>query len=86
MGRGRSGSFITSPRKMRVTAKGHWGCSPGALPSEKKIMVTPQDVEVAKSLTKEQLAYILFKGGNSVSGGTTISSSRTKPRLGPSNK
>ena len=46
---------------MRATTKGHWGCGPGASPPEKKIMVTPQDVEVAKSLTKEQLAYILFK-------------------------
>ena len=50
------------------------------------ISLSPQDVEAAKRLTKEQLAYILFKGGNCVSKGTTINSSRTKPRLGPSNK
>ena len=36
---------------------------------------TTEDVEAAKLLTKEQLAYILFKGGNTVSCGTTISSS-----------
>ena len=51
-----------------------------------KDIATNREVEVAKSLTKEQLAYILFKGGNTVSEGTTINSSRTKPRLGPSNK
>ena len=53
---------------------------------EKKITLSHQDVEAAKRLTKEQLAYILFKGGNCVSEGTTINSSRTNPRLGPSNK
>ena len=53
---------------------------------EKKLSLSHQDVEAAKQLTKEQLAYILFKGGNTVSCGTTINSSRTKPRLGPSNR
>ena len=50
------------------------------------IVPSLEDVEAAKRLTKEQLAYILFKGGKTVSGGTTINSSRTKPRLGPSNR
>ena len=53
---------------------------------EKRISLSPQDVEAAKRFTKEQLAYILFKGGNCVSEGTTINSSRTKPLLGPSNR
>ena len=65
MGRGRSGPLITSPRKRRVTTKGHWGCSPGASPPKEKIIVTTQDVEVAKSLTKEQLAYMPFKENES---------------------
>ena len=69
---------------MNITT--YWGCSPEASPPEKKILVMPQDLEAAKRLTKEQLAYILFKGGNCVSEGATISSLRTKPRLGPSNK
>ena len=51
---------------------------------EKSISLFHQDLEAAQRLTKEQLAYILFKGGNCVSEGTTINSSRTKPRLGPS--
>ena len=46
---------------------------------EKRIVPSLEDVEAAKRLTKEQLAYILFKGGNCVSEGTTI-----KPLLGPS--
>ena len=54
--------------------------------------LSPEELQIIKSLTKKQLAYILFKeshkdiGGNCVSEGKTINSSRTKPRLGPSNK
>ena len=84
MRRGRSGILIKPRRKYGAT---YWGCRPGVfLPPEKKIVVTPQDVEAKKRLTKEQLAYILFKGDNTVSEGTTINSSRMKPLLGPSNK
>ena len=84
MGRERKGFMISSQKQMRPDSafagriRGHH--------IEKRISLSPQDVDVAKSLTKEQLAYILFKGGNCVSEGTIINSSRTKPRLGPSNK
>ena len=62
-----------------------WGVRPGVFcPQERQNVITPQEVEIAQSITKQQLAYILFKGGNTVSGGTTSSSSRTNPRLGPS--
>ena len=83
MGRGRNGFVTSSNKKLTPTSK------PLVLGLEgyrNNKSLSPQDVEVAKRLTKEQLAYILFKGGNTVSEGTTISSSRTKPRLGPSNR
>ena len=84
MGRGRSVILIKPRRKYGAT---YWGCRPGVfLPPETKIVITPQEVEAMEPLTKQQLAYILFKGGNTVSDGTIINSSRTKPRLGPSNK
>ena len=70
---------------MRSTRTAHLGRSPGYAHIE-SISLSSQDVEAAKRLTKEQLAYIRFKGGNTVSEETTINSSRTKPRLGPSNK
>ena len=81
MGRGRKGHWICSQKQMRPTTKAHLGRPPGYTHIE-SISLSPQDVEAAKRLTKEQLAYILFKGGNTVSEGTTISSSRTKPCLG----
>ena len=52
--------------------------------------LSPEAIEALKSMSKEQIARVLFKsqktlvGGNCVSEGTTINSSRTKPRLGPS--
>ena len=73
MGRGRSGFLVSSKRQMRSTTKGHWGCGPEVSPPERKIMLTPQDMEVAKRLTKEQLAYILFKENESKGAVTKIS-------------
>ena len=84
MGRGRSGFLISSKKQLRPDSA--FAGRIGGHKIEKRTILSPQDVEVAKSLTKEQLAYILFKGGNCVSKGTTTNSSRTKPRLGPSNK
>ena len=87
MGRGRSGFVINFKKQMRLDSV--FAGRIGGHIIEKRINPSPQDVEAAKRLTKEQLAYILFhkdNGGNCVSGGTTINSSRPKPRLGPSNK
>ena len=85
MERGRNGFVVNPYKQMRLTTKPLFlGCI--GYRNIEGISLSPQDVEAAKRLTKEQLAYILFKGGNTVSDGTTISSSRTKPRLGPSNK
>ena len=86
MGRGRKGIIISSQKQNRAELPGHFGHLQGHSHKEKIISLSPQDVEATIRLTKEQLAYILFKGGNTVSEGTTINSSRTKPRLGPSNK
>ena len=83
MGRGRRGLWISSQKQMRPTTTAHLGRPPGYTHIE-SISLSHQDVEAAKRLTKEQLAYILFKGGNTVSERTTINSSRMKPRLGPS--
>ena len=87
MGRGRNGILRKPKGIIPGNQPVHWGSRPGVFcPPERKNVITPQDVEIAQSLAKEQLAYILFKGGNTVSGGTTINSSRTKPRLGSSNR
>ena len=80
MGRERSGFVVNSKKQMRDADPRFF------LSLIECIILSPQDVEAAKQLTKEQLAYILFKGGNTVSGGTTINSSRTKPSFGPSNR
>ena len=54
--------------------------------------LSPKEMEALKSIPKRQIGRVLFKsqrtlvGGNTVSGGTTINSSRTKHRRGLSNK
>ena len=60
MGRGRKGLVISSQKQMRqaitpllLSRIGHR--------HEESVSLSPQDVEAAKGLTKEQLAYILFK-------------------------
>ena len=41
------------------------GACPGVYcPPDRQKVITPPMVEIAKTLTKEQLAYILFKGGS----------------------
>ena len=80
MGRGRKWLVISSQKQMRPDSA--FVGRIGGQHIEKSISLSNQDLEAAKRLTKEQLAYILFKGGNTMSGGTTINSSRTKPLLG----
>ena len=81
---GRKGLIISSQKQMRADSA--FAGRIGGHHIKNIIVRSLEDVEAAQRLTKEQLAYMFFKGGNTVSEGTTISSSRTKPRLGPSNK
>ena len=65
MGRGRNGILRRAKKITTNKQQVHWGVRPGVFCSpEGKLVITPQEVEIAKSLTKEQLAYILFKGGS----------------------
>ena len=61
MGRGRKGLIISSNKQNRATSPAHFGRLQGHSHIEKRIILSPQDVEAAKRLTKEQLAYILFR-------------------------
>ena len=65
MGRGRKGLLIRAKRITTNKQQVLWGVRPGVFCApERQNVITPKDVEIAKSLTKEQLAYILFKGGS----------------------
>ena len=73
MGRKRSGSFTTSQRK---------GTSYGS----DYYYYTDKQPDGAKKSPKALKSQRTLVGGNCVSEGTTINSSRTKPRFGPANK
>ena len=63
MGRGRNGILRNARGITNNKQPAHWGLRPGVFrPPESKLVITPQDVEIAQSRTQEQLAYILFKG------------------------
>ena len=64
MGRGRSRFVINSEKQMRPN-NGVLIGRIGEYTIEKRIILSPQDVEAVKRLTKEHLAYILFKENES---------------------
>ena len=72
MGRGRKGLWISSQKQTRQTTTPYMLGHIGGCTHIESISLSHQDVEAVKRLTKGQLAYILFKGGNCVSDGTTI--------------
>ena len=96
MGRGIGGFFGAAKRKAMGFGSGYCYYTDKKLECNKKpskaSYFSPEEIEALKSIPKEQIGRVLFKsqrtlvGGNTVSGGTTINSSRTKPRLGPSNR